>query len=139
MLDVQECPAADLAICKAVAAVLQALIDERWTSLAEQQSLAVAPLATILLEAIRDAEATTITNRDYLRQFGIDSDRCTAQDLWRHLLRATNMTHLQPLITILEQGPLSRRITPRHRQRFANHPRSRLPPPLRLPGRRPHV
>src|SRR5690606_13900663 len=48
LLDVQECPQADLAICRAVVAVLEALVGERWTSVSEQQSFEVAPLAELL-------------------------------------------------------------------------------------------
>ncbi len=116
VVDVQECPAADLAICQAVSAVVQALADERWTGLAEQQSLAAEPMAEILQMTIRDAERAAIGDGRYLAQFGLDARRCTAGELWRHLCDATSVwsTGLdewqEALRVILEQGPLARRI-----------------------------
>ncbi len=112
VLDVQECPAADLAICAATVSVLRALSEQRWTDEAEQRSIGVEPLSAILLDTIRDAEAAAITNREYLRQFGYGGERCSARELWRHLVQATtDAAHSPALNTILEQGPLSRRIT----------------------------
>lgn len=112
VLDVQECPAADLAICSAITRVLRAMTDERWTSITEQQSLAVEPLAGILIATIRDAEQTDIDDAAYLAQFGLTAPSMSAGELWRHLIAevsgpAATDTALQ---TILGQGPLSRRI-----------------------------
>src|SRR5207248_7326807 len=56
VLDVQECPLADVAICAAVVAVLRSTIAERWASLAMQQAAEVEPLASILLTTIRSAD-----------------------------------------------------------------------------------
>jgi gamma-glutamyl:cysteine ligase YbdK (ATP-grasp superfamily) len=113
VLDVQECPAADVAICAAVAAVLKALTDQRWTSVAEQQSLAVDPLAAIFLATIRDAEQAPIDDRRYLAQFGYPHAAATAGELWRHILdrvMSPSEPWSTPLETILRGGPLSRRI-----------------------------
>ncbi|MBI3863182.1 MAG: glutamate--cysteine ligase [Planctomycetia bacterium] len=116
VMDVQECPLVDVAICAAAVAVLRALVDERWSSLAEQQSAAVAPLAEILLATIRDAEQAVIRNRDFLRLFGFPQESGTANDVWRHLLSAvpevtsTESAWHEPLDVILNDGPLARRI-----------------------------
>ena len=53
-------------------------------------------------------------DQKYLRQFGLNAKSCTAGALWKHLL-ANSSDQLSPsaqgpLRTILEQGPLSRRI-----------------------------
>ncbi len=108
VLDVQECPAADLAICQAIAAVLQALIDQRWTNVVEQQSLGVEPLVRIFLRTIRDAERAVIDDAAYLQQFGIRATRPTAGDVWQQIVAQDAGD--KPLTTILREGPLSRRI-----------------------------
>ena len=54
VLDIQECPAADLAICGLAVGTLRALVDERFCTLAEQQAWPAERLAAILLAAIRD-------------------------------------------------------------------------------------
>ncbi|MBS0263323.1 MAG: glutamate--cysteine ligase [Planctomycetes bacterium] len=117
VMDVQECPLADVSICAAVVAVLKALTSERWSSLERQQSLEIEPLVEILLPTIRDAEQAVIQNADYLRLFGYPSDTCTTGELWGHLIASLpeligpGNPWLRPLYTILQQGPLARRIT----------------------------
>ena len=120
VVDVQECPAADLAICQTVSAVLQSLAAERWTGLDEQQSLAAEPLSGILLAAIRDADQAVIRDREYLAQFGVARQECTAGELWRHVIESTGLVQGRSatdwggaLHVILEKGPLARRIARR--------------------------
>ena len=114
VLDSQECPLADLAIAWAVDHVLKALASERWTSLQDQQRWEVDPLRRILLDTIRDAEATLIMNTDYLRSLGYSaSDRCTTGDLWKHLMESVipEDPEFSPVLRqILKHGPLGRRL-----------------------------
>jgi gamma-glutamyl:cysteine ligase YbdK (ATP-grasp superfamily) len=117
VLDIGECPAADLAVVGAIVAVLQALVNERWSSTTEQQSVPTAPLAEQLRLVARDAERAKITAPGYARLFGInDAAALTANDVWRHLATELKIgEQLEPpsrgaLATILEQGPLARRI-----------------------------
>jgi glutamate---cysteine ligase / carboxylate-amine ligase len=121
VLDVQECPRADLAICAAVTAVLKALTDGRWTSCERQRELDTDTLHAILREVIRDADQAPIIHADYLTQFGVDGpgrDHVrTAGDLWRYLLDATGVhggtrdgSWRESLGTITRHGPLARRI-----------------------------
>lgn len=116
LLDVQECPLADVAICAAVVAVLKALVDERWTSLARQQAVAVEPLASILLTSIRNADEAVIYDREYLELFGFPGESCTVGELWGYLfellfeLSGLSSPWREPLQVILDEGPLARRI-----------------------------
>lgn len=122
VLDMQECPAADVAICAAVAGAVRALLDQRWSRLAAQQAVATEPLAEILLATIRDAERAVIGDRAYLDLFGFPSRaaRCTAGELWHHLCESACASPATsqdarppwagPLETILRRGPLARRI-----------------------------
>ncbi len=111
VLDVQECPAADLAICLAIVAVLRLLIEEQWTSILQQQSIAAKPLADILLATSRDADQTVIGDTEYLSHFGVNKSQMSAHDLWRHLVsQVPSLSANQALSSILRQGPLSRRI-----------------------------
>jgi gamma-glutamyl:cysteine ligase YbdK (ATP-grasp superfamily) len=113
VLDVQEHPLADVAICAATAAVLRAMAEERWTSLDEQQAVPVAPLYDLFQASIRDADEAVLNDRRVLAQFGYEGASCTSKDLWRHLVEATLPSTSRwrgPLETILERGPLARRI-----------------------------
>jgi gamma-glutamyl:cysteine ligase YbdK (ATP-grasp superfamily) len=118
VLDVQETPAADVAICALASAVLRSLVAETWTSLAEQQAWPVEPLNRILTTASHDAEQALVEDPAYLAQFGYTQPRATLQELWQHLWQTAQATLLEqdpawghPLQVILQQGPLARRLT----------------------------
>ena len=114
VIDVQECPQADLAIAAVATAVIRALYDGKWSPLATQQVLGTDVLANILHACIRDAERATIDDAGYLRLLGFPGRSCQAGELWRHLVETTLPDHggpwHAPLRVILEQGPLARRI-----------------------------
>jgi gamma-glutamyl:cysteine ligase YbdK (ATP-grasp superfamily) len=116
VLDVQECPQADVAICAATIAVLKALVSERWSPLATQQTAAIDPLASILLTTIHNAEQAVIHDREYLELFGFPGESCTAGELWDHLIAALpelsdpSSRWRESLDVIIAEGPLARRI-----------------------------
>ncbi len=112
VLDVQETPAADIAICEAIVSVLKLLVSQRWTSYAEQQRVATEPLAQLLDTTVRQAERAEVESPAILRQFGLEGTQQTAQSIWQFLVDqvAIEITNIEPLRKILEQGPLARRI-----------------------------
>ncbi|MHB0974228.1 MAG: carboxylate-amine ligase [Thiobacillus sp.] len=114
VIDVQECPQADLAIAAAATAVIRALYDGTWSALAMQQAVGTEALANILHACVRDADAAVIDDAGYLRQLGFPGRSGQAGALWRHLVETTAPDHDgpwdTPLRVILEQGPLARRI-----------------------------
>jgi len=114
LLDIQECPAADLAVIELICAVLKALVREELCSFEEQKSWAPAPLAGWLSAAIRDAEMTTIADGKYLALFGYPGQKISMGQLWRHLAEQfcpqLLTSEQSPLAVILDRGPLARRI-----------------------------
>lgn len=114
VIDVQECPQADLAIAAAVTAVVQAIYDAEWPSLSMQQSISTDSLVNVLHACIRDAERAVIDDAGYLRLLGFPDRQCQAGELWRHLIEATSLGSSEhwhePLRVMLERGPLARRI-----------------------------
>lgn len=114
VIDVQECPQADLAIAAAAAAVIRALYDARWSPLATQQAIGTDALAKILHVCTRDAEHAVIGDAGYLQLLGFPERHCRAGELWRHLIETTSLDRSahwrEPLRVILEHGPLARRI-----------------------------
>lgn len=117
VLDVQECPRADVAIVAAVTAVVRALTEERWGSLASQQAWPVEPLAGLLDATIRDAERAIIADRAYLDALGFPAGRssATAGEVWRHLMetcaaRGPESGFLGPAEAILAHGTLATRL-----------------------------
>lgn len=115
-LDVQECPAADLAICAGVAGVTRAIVEGRLGELGELRSWGVEPLHAILLNHVRHADKAVIANTRYLRALGWRGGPTTSAEFWRHLLEhaAPDMpdaTARGSLELILSKGCLARRIT----------------------------
>ncbi len=84
ILDIQECPQADLALASAIVATLRALVAERGPSRAAQDAWSIDALAAQLQACIRDAERAPV-DPDYARAFGISAPR-TAGELWRDIL-----------------------------------------------------
>ncbi|MBN2326644.1 MAG: glutamate--cysteine ligase, partial [Candidatus Omnitrophica bacterium] len=112
VLDVQECPQADLAAAYAAASTLQRLLSEEWSDLDAQKSAQTDLLLSIFLQTIREAENAVIQDRNYLALFGM-GEACTAKELWEHILsRALNedSEFAPPLRLMLEQGSLASRI-----------------------------
>lgn len=85
VLDVQECPRADLAIAALITAVLRGMCEGEGGEVAAKQAWEVEPLHAILLEVIRDAEDAVIRDSAYLRMLGISGSRGRAGDVWRVL------------------------------------------------------
>lgn len=114
LLDTQECPRADLAIIELLCAVLKALVDQRWSSYAEQRGWGEELLSGWLSAAIDEGEQARIDDPGYLAQFGFGGARASMQELWQHLAETLrpDLTEQRdaPLAVILNRGTLARRI-----------------------------
>lgn len=118
VLDVQECPKADIAIATAVVAVLKAVMGQRWLDLPAQKKVATKPLGALFARVANEGGACTIESADYLAAFGLGHrERLTAGELWQHLIDTVwpKQANVAPEVraalgTILTQGNLSRRI-----------------------------
>lgn len=118
VLDVQETPIADLAIASLIVAVLKKLAGPECSDLADQSSISTPALASIFTDTIRTAEMTVIDNGEFLRLLGFPGHRCEARELWQYLYEwvtpelADGYPGMhQALRTILQSGPLARRIS----------------------------
>lgn len=86
VVDIQECPAADLAIAELINETLKALVDGRWVSNYLQRAWHHNDLLALFKEVIRNAGDTVITNGDFLLMFGLHRKEATASELWGHIL-----------------------------------------------------
>ena len=118
VLDVQECPQADIAVCALVADVVEGLAGGRWGDPSQLESWNVEPLAEIFFATVRDADETVIRDVDYLRLFAVDGPGpLSAGELWRQLVGClgSNSRSADPglrpaVVRLTERGPLARRI-----------------------------
>jgi glutamate---cysteine ligase / carboxylate-amine ligase len=114
VVDIQECPAVDLALLGLLVAVLRGLVSECWSDWQQQKTWEVAPLEAIMLGAIRHAEEAAIDDAAYLRAFGLTETSCTAGRLWRHIFQSVAADvpaeFIVPIETVLHHGSLATRI-----------------------------
>jgi hypothetical protein len=118
ILDVQECPAADLAVAGATIAAVRALVEEHHAGHQEQREWTVAALAAILRDAIAGGDQALLRDGTYLRLFGFPGRApCRARDLWQHLIetearRDPAFAEWKPALALyVAEGCLARRIT----------------------------
>ncbi|MEZ4650818.1 MAG: glutamate-cysteine ligase family protein [Candidatus Eisenbacteria bacterium] len=123
VLDVQECPSADLTIVALTTAVVKALCEDRWVSQDELRGLDTMALSEAFTSTSLAAGAASIELPDWLRVFGL-SKPTTAAEVWSHLLEQTatenaddplrSTGHLRSFAErILRDGCLSKRISRR--------------------------
>ena len=115
VVDVQECPAADVAIASLLIGTIRALVEERWVSMEALRGLEVEPLHKALLDCIRDAERARVRHAPLLRALGEQANEVEAGTLWARLASEAlggcdDPTRDGPLDVILEQGTLSTRL-----------------------------
>jgi len=112
LLDIQECPANDLAVAETVTAAVKALTQNRWSTLKDQLALPTETLAGILSRTIRDAEAAVLTDVDFLRLFGRDEAQITAGTFWKTMLAQLELPEKtrSRMNELLELGTLSTRM-----------------------------
>jgi gamma-glutamyl:cysteine ligase YbdK (ATP-grasp superfamily) len=86
VLDIQECPAADLALGACVVAAVRALVEEAWCDTRRQQAWDTARLHHLFLATMADADQAVIEDTAYLSVFGYpEGGRCRVRELWQHL------------------------------------------------------
>ena len=117
VLDMQECPRADLAIAALTTAAVRALVENKWVGFDAQTRWPVDRLAGIFRATVRDGERARIHDHEFLEALGMRGNRDhTAQEVWQNLAaRLVFDTQSEPvwreaLDVILDRGPLARRI-----------------------------
>lgn len=117
LLDIQECPSADLAVVKTIVALLKELAAETHLDLASQQAVPVDPLAKLFNTCVEQADAAIVDDPVLLRALGCaDLVSPTAHNVWRQII-----ARLDPLKdaaeseraaqnAYLDHGTLARRI-----------------------------
>jgi gamma-glutamyl:cysteine ligase YbdK (ATP-grasp superfamily) len=116
LLDVQECPRADLAVAAAVSSTARALCDAGPAQRARLRSLETKRLSRLLARTAAEAESAKVEDRDYLRALGLDGGARLAGEVWRALVDRHVASdpdaaeHRAALEVMLEEGCLGRRI-----------------------------
>ncbi|WP_017729859.1 carboxylate-amine ligase [Nafulsella turpanensis] len=114
IIDIQECPAADLAILSTIVEVLKLMVSEKWSSTEAQMNWHEDTLAAIFLDVVKEGENAKIEDKEYLRMFGLGEETLTAGELWAFLLpdvrENLSAEHYMTISKIIGHGTLSNRI-----------------------------
>jgi len=119
LLDVQECPRADLAIAALVSRVLRGLCDPAPAHQARLRALPTPPLAALLERTTALAEETVVEDPALLTALGLDTRSCRAGEAWSALAARNPAAGPEEdwatpaLDVILGEGPLARRLLTR--------------------------
>lgn len=103
LVDIQECPAADIAIAELQIAVLKTIASQKWSPIERQKELSTTSLANILNKTIKVAENAIIDDKSYLLALGIEESSIKASDVWKHLYN-----HCKKFITPASQKILEK-------------------------------
>ena len=113
LMDIQECPLADMAIASLVIESIKLFVGKKLAPLNLQKEWTKEQLFPILNAAIKTGEETPVDNLEYLSMFQLTEPK-TMKEIWAHLYQLVkeNLSedYQDALETILEQGTLSTRI-----------------------------
>ncbi len=114
LIDAQECVSANLAVAAAVAAVVRALVEERFVPHRLQRDFPTARLSALLHAAIESGPQVLLEDREYASLFDFDSPAPRSLgELWQHLVDVTfdGPSELEPaLLHVLRRGTLAQRM-----------------------------
>lgn len=116
VLDVQECPKADLAIADFIVSCLKQWVSGLPISVEDQLRLPTERLKRVFDKIIENGELSLIDDPIYLEAIGLGPKPVTAQEIWRYLFetpsisRAMTERHRSTMSWILENGSLASRI-----------------------------
>jgi gamma-glutamyl:cysteine ligase YbdK (ATP-grasp superfamily) len=117
IMDIQECPSADMAIVALVIETIKAFVSEKFLDFESQMKWKTDFLAQLLDKSSEHAQKVVIDNAEYLAVFGFPGASATMVELWQHIteriIRSGNDAvekWRREIDVILREGTLSQRI-----------------------------
>jgi carboxylate-amine ligase len=117
IMDIQECPSADMAILGLVIETIKALVGGKFVDFESQMKWKTDLLAQLLSKTSEKAQDVVVDHREFLDVFGFPESSATMVELWRHiterLVRSGNVavaTGRREVDVLLTEGTLSQRI-----------------------------
>lgn len=113
VIDIQECPLADLSIAQAIIAVLRSLVEERYVLNEQLHAITGTHLKKLFRSCVTNADLAIINDKLYLSTLGVKANSIGSGELWGALIeREMNSScRWYPIVDkILKRGCLSRSI-----------------------------
>lgn len=114
IIDIQECPSADLAIVALITELVKVLVKEKWVSFQVQQSFETEELHQLLKGTVKQAGKYVISDPTYLRAWGLTAP-VTGQEFWQMVLEKLGdnqaLVSWKPILyQLISAGTLAERI-----------------------------
>jgi len=119
VIDSQEHPAADIAMADLISALVRALVEETWAPLTEVSTWPQHALVRLLEGAVAGAEDFELSDRRFLRLFGIEGTDCSLRRFWGRMAETLSASGLllpaseATIERYLRYGTLARRLRER--------------------------
>lgn len=114
LADVQECPAADLAIARLVSSLVRTLFDQDASTLEAQESIPTDRLAHMIAACVRDGDAAIVDCPAFLAAIGSQPGHVRAGAIWAGVFERMAHEASDDWVPFAErlvsEGPLARRI-----------------------------
>lgn len=114
IVDIQECPGADLSVVALITELVKILTNENWIPFDVQQSFPTDQLHLIFRGAVKKAGGYVLEDPSYLRAWGLNQP-VIGQDFWKMILEKLSgrpvLKEWNPILgKMIEQGTLSERL-----------------------------
>ncbi len=86
VLDIQECPTADIAIVFLISHLLKLLVNERLVSYSDQLDLSTESLYDVLACCVKNGGQSIVENQEYLRRWKVKG-KISGKDLWSMIIQ----------------------------------------------------
>lgn len=117
VMDIQECPSADIAIVSLVIETIKAFVSGKFIDFEDQMKWKTESLASIFELTTEQGQNAVISQTDYLEVFDYPGKSAKAGELWGHILErivtsgnGSRETWKREIEVILTEGTLSQRI-----------------------------
>lgn len=115
IVDIQECPTADLALVFFISHLLRLLVSEKWIRFSDQLEISTEDLYHTFSQTIRNGSQTIVSDKEYLKKWKVN-DNLSGRDLWSMIIEKVASAFpdaaqtWRPVIEKINQATLAERI-----------------------------
>lgn len=115
LLDIQESPRMDLALCALVRAVVKAVVEERWCPIDVVKGVSSSDLIAVYQQSVVEADDVVVDSPGILECFGWSGSCASIAELWAYLLESTWAAADDPALRsdaawLIQSRPLAHRL-----------------------------
>jgi carboxylate-amine ligase len=86
LMDIQECPTADMAIISLVIETIKAFVSEKFIGLDEQMKMKTDPMASLFEKCMVNGQKTEVDSPELLKAVGVEGGPTSAKEVWKTVM-----------------------------------------------------